>query len=637
MLKNDLTYNMETDKKPKELYNEKGEKHPIINCHTHSFTGDHVPPYLAKSILKWPLYLLVNFRWIFGFMRKYYQKKDSKRFDGTTNVKERWIFEWERKFRKNYIRYFIYHAAGVYLTIQVIDLLLHRFFSGQQKDPGWLLQQLNQLHKTLYEYKIVLDPASIWLQLLIVLAVLSFYKSGRNLCWFFAKNTISLFKKLPGKETKQLIERYMTIGRFAFHKTQQRTVDDLEDQYPSQTGFVILPMDMEYMSAGKPAISYQDQMKELAVLKTRRDNIYPFVFVDPRRIKEDPTYFDYYVENGNVILKDCFIKDYMEGHTVKDDKGQDAGIAKFSGFKIYPALGYYPFDPALLPLWKYAAQEGLPILTHSVKGPMYYRGKKERAWDYHPLFEELVTVVTQEGKNKISKDSFAKMLLPETKNEDFSANFTHPLNYLCLLKKEFLAVAVENAINGTSDKLVKDNLTNIFGFIKDTDGHTPIVTRGLDDLKICFAHFGGSEEWHRYFEKDRFKHSAQLAKRPDFGIDFVYLIKTGKSTATRSLGKPEQLWKFTDWYSIICSMMIQHENVYADISYILHDDAAILPLLKQTLQNPKLRQKILYGTDFYVVRNHKSDKNILADMMGGLDETDFDQIARINPRRFLNL
>ena len=60
------------------------------------------------------------------------------------------------------------------------------------------------------------------------------------------------------------------------------------------------------------------------------------------------------------------------------------------------------------------------------------------------------------------------------------------------------------------------------------------------------------------------------------------------------------------------------------------------PLLKQTLQNPGLRGKVLYGTDFFVVRNHKSDKNMLADMMGGLAVEDFDVIARENPRKFLN-
>ena len=82
-------------------------------------------------------------------------------------------------------------------------------------------------------------------------------------------------------------------------------------------------------------------------------------------------------------------------------------------------------------------------------------------------------------------------------------------------------------------------------------------------------------------------------------------------------------------------MMLQYPNVYADISYILHSNLEIQPLLKQTLQNPGLRMKVLYGTDFFVVRNHKSDKNMLADMMGGLSEEDFDQIARDNPEVFL--
>jgi predicted TIM-barrel fold metal-dependent hydrolase len=81
--------------------------------------------------------------------------------------------------------------------------------------------------------------------------------------------------------------------------------------------------------------------------------------------------------------------------------------------------------------------------------------------------------------------------------------------------------------------------------------------------------------------------------------------------------------------------MLQKPNVYADISYILHGDQAILPLLKQTLANEQLKTKVLYGTDFFVVRNHKSDKNILADMLGGLSEDEFDLIARKNPASFL--
>lgn len=81
--------------------------------------------------------------------------------------------------------------------------------------------------------------------------------------------------------------------------------------------------------------------------------------------------------------------------------------------------------------------------------------------------------------------------------------------------------------------------------------------------------------------------------------------------------------------------MLYYPNVYADISYILHGDKDILPLLRQTLQNPGLKEKVLNGTDFFVVRNHKLDKNMLADMTGGLSEKESDQIARVNPRNYL--
>jgi hypothetical protein len=44
---------------------------------------------------------------------------------------------------------------------------------------------------------------------------------------------------------------------------------------------------------------------------------------------------------------------------------------------------------------------------------------------------------------------------------------------------------------------------------------------------------------------------------------------------------------------------------------------------------------VLFGTDFYVVRNHKSDKQMLAEVMGGLETAEFDQIAVVNPKKYL--
>ena len=81
--------------------------------------------------------------------------------------------------------------------------------------------------------------------------------------------------------------------------------------------------------------------------------------------------------------------------------------------------------------------------------------------------------------------------------------------------------------------------------------------------------------------------------------------------------------------------MLQYKGVYADISYILHSEK-VYPLLQQTLNNSFLKKKVLFGTDFYVVRNHKSEKALYNEITAGLEEKHIEQIARINPKLFLS-
>jgi predicted TIM-barrel fold metal-dependent hydrolase len=508
--------------------------------------------------------------------------------------------------KRNAILNTIYNISGWLLTLQVVDFICHRMYASPAKAKGWAYFTLNAVHDFLGKLKLVLfEVKNGWWQALILLAVILFFKSGRNFLWFLARNMFSFLKKLPGKQTTELFKRYLNIGRYAFHKTQGKTLEQLENQYPEGTGFVILPMDMEYMDAGPVHTPYRQQMEELAALHEKeKSHLYPFVFADPRRIAAEPDYFDYEVKDGEVVLKNCFIKEYIE-------------VRNFSGFKIYPALGYYPFDPHLLALWKYAEQKQLPVLTHCVKGPMYYRGSKKKEWDTHPIIKEKTATA----------GVYQPLLLPETKNDLFTPNFTHPLNFVCLLEKEWLRKAVNQAYRKTGDERIKE----LFGLSPDADDEKAAISTGLKQLKLCMAHYGGNDEWKRYFEADRYGFSNELAQHPFEGIDFLH-YKNGDGI---SPGKPELVWKHTDWYSIISSMMIRYENVYADISFTLHNDAQVLPLLKQTLQNPVLRNKVLYGTDFYVVRNVKSDKNMLADMTGGLEKADFDIIARENPAKFL--
>jgi predicted TIM-barrel fold metal-dependent hydrolase len=577
-------------------------ENPIINCHTHIFTGKHVPPFLARSFVWWPLYYLIYLPAILSLVKNWNKFSDN--------------FFYSRTYRRlNKIRYRIRRPsllrmaariAGIWISLQVF-FILYDWISLLIPPNEATAESVETARRWLQDYHLLFPIDNTWLQWALVFLVLLFIRTGRNLIIFVFKKVWGFFKILPGKMTQELLERYMLLARFTLYKNQKGIFSKLRDQYPSGTCFIVLPMDMKYMGAGPLPEdgSYRHQMEELAGLKRNlekdeksRGTFRPFIFVDPRRIEEEgQRFFHFSVRDGKVDLEPCFIKTYIEE-------------IQFNGFKIYPALGYYPFDEKLLPLWKYAADRGIPILTHCIRGTIFYRGRKKRVWDYHPVFEQ-----------KNARGSYEPMLLPELANSEFSVNFGHPLNYLCLLDELLLRKLVQKA----EDPRVRE----LFGY---RDQHTPLQ-RDLEHLKICLAHFGGAEEWEKYLEKDRYAYSQQLIKRPEQGINFLY-----NRHEVHSPGKLEQIWKYVDWYSIICSLMIQYPNVYSDISYTLHDPN-IFPLLKQTVQpeHDKLRSRVLYGTDFYVVRNYKSDKQLHTDTAAHLSEEEFDLIARENPRTFLGL
>ncbi len=577
---------------------------PVVNCHAHIFKGEHVPPYLAKTFVpRWLSFLIYT-----PLILKLYKicvKNKSEEYTGEARQKKRY---W------TLLNIWLQHRKILSLGIKLIKIVItiHALFivfnwlASFVTDPSQyiILKYILKLEGWMKESYLLLAITNPYIKVLLVVIVGLFVKSGRNFIIFIATRAFRLVGILPGKMTKDLIDRYLLLGRFALYKDQSRIFGALKDQYPPKTKFVVLPMDMKYMDAGnlKPKSTYRYQMQELADMKIKgvnKDLILPFVFVEPRRIPDEPDYLVYDTakfKTGKVVLKDCFIKTYIEDY-------------KFNGFKIYPALGYYPFDEAILPLWKYAADRKIPIMTHCIKGTIFYRGRKKTDWDKHPIFKEY-------ARNTDPK--YDALLLPESKNKDFSINFTHPLNYLVLLKEELLRIKVS-----TCSKDIQD----LFGY-KDLE--TP-MERDLSHLKVCLAHFGGEDQWEKYLEKDRYHYSNALIKNPNHGIEFLY---TDDNTKDISWTKLEDCWKKVDWYSIICSMLLQHENVYADISYILHDDG-VFDLLRQTINHPVLGQKVLFGTDFYVVRNHKAEKNLLVQTQGNLTDDEFVKIAQLNPDNYL--
>lgn len=166
-----------------------------------------------------------------------------------------------------------------------------------------------------------------------------------------------LFEKLVPRSNKDAAAR---TGRFlargAF-ESQQKVFGYVQKQYPEGTRFIILPMDMEFMAAGRPEVHYEAQLRELAELRdASKGTVIPFCAVDPRR--------------PNVV------EEFKRWHKEY----------KIRGVKLYPNLGYFPDDPVLLEIYAYCEKKKLPIIAHCSTGGIRMTGlNREEAQKFaHP-------------------------------------------------------------------------------------------------------------------------------------------------------------------------------------------------------------------------------------------------------------
>jgi len=331
---------------------------------------------------------------------------------------------------------------------------------------------------------------------------------------FFAKKQRSqklarILNRLWPMSDQDVLDRFASFVKQGFKKKQEEILENLIKFYPAGTKFVVLPMDMEDMGAGKPAVPYLDQMKALLELKKRPEYsevLKPFVFANPCR--------------SGVTEH---VREYIEDHG-------------FSGIKIYPPLGYYPFDPRLDDIYTFAQEKQVPVMTHCSHPVVFYKGKIKKDMLVHPLTGER---------------------LKKVKNKKFADNWTHPDNYKEVLRK-------------------------------------------FPELKLCFGHFGGASEWINYYEhtkEEQYRHS---------------------------------------WFYKIKELIKAHPNVYADVSYSLSDDD-LYPMLKLLMMEPALREKTLFGSDFYMARIEGKEFKFSIDLRTALGEVNFKKIAEENPLKYLKM
>jgi uncharacterized protein len=132
------------------------------------------------------------------------------------------------------------------------------------------------------------------------------------------------------------------------------------------------------------------------------------------------------------------------------------------------------------------------------------------------------------------------------------------------------------------------------------------LLKDFPNLKINLAHFGGNEEWNKYLDNT-----------------------------------PPRTEKDISWYSLIRDLLKNHPNVYADISFTVYD-RSLYPLLKNLLNSEYQRtdicspkDKVLFGTDFYMLQKDYKERRFGIDLRGYLSDEEYWQIAEVNPKRFL--
>ncbi|MBT8183403.1 MAG: hypothetical protein KJN76_01075, partial [Eudoraea sp.] len=248
----------------------------IINAHTHIFLSEDTPGELARKFVPGPVAWMLNTHLIITFS-KWLRKIKKKKYTFTSKNRA-----WQKYLSNNSpiygnLRRFFLLIVNIIFFFYFLYLILPLLSFWPVE--GWLIS----IYENEWAQKILIFSKRIqyvW----IILLILFVFKKIRN--WFF-KLLWKLIKKRLGKQSVELLLRYINIIKFAQYEQMHTVFSKLKLQYPPGSKFIVLPMDMELMKAGKTKRSYRDQMTDLLNIKSNnKDIIFPFLFAHPKRMNE---------------------------------------------------------------------------------------------------------------------------------------------------------------------------------------------------------------------------------------------------------------------------------------------------------------------------------------------------------------
>jgi len=363
--------------------------------------------------------------------------------------------------------------------------------------------------------------------------------------WLGRKIIFGLAKRGASKDPilRKSTDKYIAFLNIGLKNTQQEvfemdyTVTRAED---AEARMVALTINMDYMDADKPPMNYATQIEEVKNIKRYYPTaFFPMYGIDPRHLSG---------ESGLAILR-------TEMEQVLQHKGEI--LPYFCGLKLYPALGYFPFDQRLLPIYKYAEKNRIPLMTHCTRVGSQYIGNAIES-----LIPNDLSFVYPPSINDVT-DSSTRRELEERIGKYYNKGW------------------IKNSAIGDNDYAC-----DLFGHPQN---YVPLLIR-FPKLKICLAHMGGSTEMN---EKDS-----------DASVKEI-----------RSLCDPQL------WFDRIKDMMVQYDHLYTDISYTLSSfgDADMI-VLNRTLELMRtqdrngrdLAYRVLFGTDFFMTEQEMREAELIA-------------------------
>lgn len=256
-----------------------------------------------------------------------------------------------------------------------------------------------------------------------------------------------LIRKLSRKHGSSVFQRYLDFIEIGTQNSQNDIFRQLKESYSgigAEMRFIALTLNMDRLDTLPSAHArIEDQIAEIERVRSfYPNNLFPFLSVDPR---------------------------HLGGRTLVEWVKEKITRRAFFGIKLYPALGYFPFDPLLDELYQWAAENEVPVLTHCTRSGSHYTGR-------------MMDVVPHNRPESLNSQSTA-MLSIYARIDRFIANtYTwDESKYGC----------------------------NIFS---NPENYIPILEK-YPNLKLCLAHFGGADE---ILKEDNAIISKGIDDRPDW-------------------------------------------------------------------------------------------------------------------------